>query len=49
LIWLDPDPTLPKYNRFLRLDEPDDPRARLCRPAKGRQSEDAEPGEGGGA
>jgi AcrR family transcriptional regulator len=49
LIWLDPDPTLPKYNRFLRLDEPDDPRARLCRPARGRQSEDAEPGEGGGA
>ena len=32
LIWLDADPSLPKYNAARRLDEPADPRARLCSP-----------------
>jgi hypothetical protein len=30
LIWLDPDPALPKYNDAVRLDEPTDPQGRLC-------------------
>jgi hypothetical protein len=33
LIWLDPDPSLPKYNLSLRLDEPANPGERLCSPA----------------
>lgn len=33
LVWLDSDPTLPKYNDAARLDPPTDQRARICRPA----------------
>lgn len=31
LLWLDPDPSLPKYNDAIRLDQPADVRGRLCR------------------
>jgi hypothetical protein len=46
LIWLDPDPSLPKYNTSPRLDQPSDPRARLCRAGEDT-SDDAEPGDAG--
>jgi hypothetical protein len=42
LVWLDPHPALPKYNSAPRLDEPVDPRGRLCRPAPpGEEGRDA--------
>jgi hypothetical protein len=41
LVWLDPDPSLPKYNAAPRLDPPADPKARLCRARDDRVIETA--------